>query len=82
MPPIVTPVIPPVVNEKPPVAEPEVPPVVIIDEVILDPVEETPAEIRVHEVMHTPTQTPVQPEVPQQSFYDRFRENNPDLEKF
>ena len=82
VPPIVTPVIPPVVNEKPPVAEPEVPPVVIIDEVILDEVEETPAEISVNEVMNTPTQIPVQSAVPQQSFYDRFRENNPDLEKF
>lgn len=81
VPPVVTPVIPPV-NEKPPVTEPEVPPVVIIDEVIMDEVEETPAEINVNEVMNTPTQTPVQPAGPQQSFYDRFRENNPDLEKF
>jgi uncharacterized membrane protein len=81
---IVTPVIPPVIQDKQPVVEPVVPPVVIIDEVIVDKVEETPVEIRVNEVMNTPSQTrtPVQPVQPQQSFYDRFRENNPDLEKF
>lgn len=81
-PPIVKPVIPPVVDEKPPVAEPEVPPVVIIDEVVIDKEEEAPVEISVNEIMNTPSQTPVQPAQPQQSFYDRFRENNPDLEKF
>lgn len=82
---IVTPVIPPVIHDKPPIVEPVVPPVVVIDEVIIDKKEdETPVEISVNEVMNTPSQTrtPVEPFKPQQSFYDRFRENNPDLEKF
>lgn len=81
-PPIVTPVIPPVTDKKPPVIEPEMPPVVIIDEVIINEEKEVPVEMNINEVMNTRVQTPLQPPVPQQSFYDRFRENNPDLEKF
>jgi uncharacterized membrane protein len=84
---VIAPVIPPVVNDKPPVIVPEtiVPPVVIMDEVIIDQVQEIRTELSVNEVMNTPVaprQTTTQPLLPQKSFYDRFRENNPDLEKF
>jgi uncharacterized membrane protein len=86
---VVTPVIPPVVNDKPPVIVPEiiVPPVVIIDKIIIDEAQEIRSELSVDEIMNTPV-TPVQPIRPvqpvetQKSFYDKFRENNPDLEKF
>ena len=86
---IVTPVIPPVVNEVPPIVEPEivVPPVVIIDEVMINEVQEPVTEVNINEAMNTPVQEKSQqqqarPLEPQKSFYDKFRENNPDLEKF
>jgi len=79
---IIAPVIPPVVN-IPPVIEPEnvpldVPEVILIDETVPQiPTVETITEQQIVE-----PRKPVTPYVPEQSWYDRFRENNPDLEKF
>lgn len=83
--PVVEKVVPPVVEPVvPPVVEPETPPVIVIEDILADDngIEATHTEIRINEVMNTPSQVPVQPVEPQKSFYDRFRENNPDLEKF
>lgn len=85
IPPAVKPVVPPVVEEvKPPVIAPVIPPVTVVDEVPdqeMDLQHET-AEVQVAEALHSSV-PPVQPAPqPRKGFYDRFRENNPDLEKF
>jgi hypothetical protein len=66
----VPPVVPPVV-ETPPIPQSiKIPP----------PIKE-PEVKRVQEVRNVPPPPP-KPSVPQKSWYDKFRENNPDLEKF
>jgi uncharacterized membrane protein len=71
------PVVKQVSDTRPPVIEPEKKPV----EQAVQPVmnaEEKIAEIQVNQ----PPVTPKQPFVPKESWYESFRKNNPDLEKF
>ncbi len=78
---IVTPVIPPVINEVPPIVEPEIniqP--ITVNEIPVDNsenvVEKEPGLIA------EPLRQPIPTRIPKVSMYDKFRENNPDLEKF
>ncbi len=79
---IVTPVIPPVIHNIPPVVEPEpvIPPVVIIDETSIN--EPKPELVSESGLIAESLRKPIQPREPHISMYDKFRKNNPDLEKF
>lgn len=71
------PVAKPVSDVKPPVIEPEKKPLDPAAQPVMN-VEEKIAEIKVNQ----PPAKPKQPVAPKESWYESFRKNNPDLEKF
>jgi hypothetical protein len=71
-------------NQNPPIKEVEKEPISIIEHKT-ESIEYTFTETELHiqeEPFNKPPQIPIKPNIPKESWYDTFRKNNPDLEKF
>ena len=73
----IQPVAPPVIT----VQKTEEPIVTPVNNPVLQPIKEVDKKPEVQHIQQ-PIQQPIKPEVPKESWYENFRKNNPDLEKF
>ena len=77
VPPVKTTIVPPKIID-PPVVKDEIPPPVKEVEKIVVVNQNEPIKVEVNQ----PQKQPIKPVVPSESWYSKFRKNNPDLEKF